>query len=423
MMLPLPPGWLCLQDCNLSGQLNQPVVVPFVLIHPDVGVALIDIAPASNPEADSILRQRLETARFGSIFPGFLPILHLRLDRADLPSTESILRDAFASRPPISVPGGDGWVSVVRRALLPRDPGRTAAHSGSLLATHLQRSPRSVGPAAWGGSETGSDMLRREVTAHADDDADPSSFEPVVPERAAAPTTPPIIWIIMSGVGGLIAVLALFTLLIGRADAPNAGGETASAPTASVAPPAAPPPLAAPAPAIATAPPSVTSAAPTSVPAPDLVASLPKPPPVAAPPPPPAATAAAVPARPPQPPPVSPPAAPAPATAAIPARPPQPLPPPAPDAPSTASAAGAGAPVAPAPAQRPAATVADRLPRVTLREPSNLRTGPDGQSNVVRVVPRGETLRVHNRAPNGWVQVGDAEPMGWIHNSRLGAIE
>ena len=52
MMLPLPPGWLCLQDCNLSGQLNQPVVVPFVLIHPDVGVALIDIAPASNPEAE-----------------------------------------------------------------------------------------------------------------------------------------------------------------------------------------------------------------------------------------------------------------------------------------------------------------------------------------------------------------------------------
>src|SRR3712207_2807442 len=104
MMVPLPPGWLCLQDCNLSGQLSHPVVVPFVLMHPDIGVVLIDISPASNPEAEAILRRRLEAARFESIFPGFLPILHLRLDRADLPSTEAILRDAFATLPPLSVP-------------------------------------------------------------------------------------------------------------------------------------------------------------------------------------------------------------------------------------------------------------------------------------------------------------------------------
>jgi hypothetical protein len=97
MMVPLPPGWLCLQDCNLSGQLSHPVVVPFVLMHPDVGVVLIDISPASNPEAEAILRRRLEAARFESIFPGFLPILHLRLDRADLPSTEAIC--ATPSRP------------------------------------------------------------------------------------------------------------------------------------------------------------------------------------------------------------------------------------------------------------------------------------------------------------------------------------
>jgi uncharacterized protein YgiM (DUF1202 family) len=77
-----------------------------------------------------------------------------------------------------------------------------------------------------------------------------------------------------------------------------------------------------------------------------------------------------------------------------------------------------------APAQRLAPTAAaDRLPRVTVREPANLRTGPDGQANVLRVVPRGETLRVHKRTANGWVQVGDAEPRGWLHTSRLGEIE
>jgi len=63
------------------------------------------------------------------------------------------------------------------------------------------------------------------------------------------------------------------------------------------------------------------------------------------------------------------------------------------------------------------------LPRVTVRQPANLRTGPDGQSTVLRVVPRGETLRVHGRTANGWVHVGDAEPRGWLHTSRLGEIE
>ena len=77
----------------------------------------------------------------------------------------------------------------------------------------------------------------------------------------------------------------------------------------------------------------------------------------------------------------------------------------------------------PPPPAAPAAAATDRSPRVTVRQPANLRTGPDSQSNIVRVVPRGETLRVHGRTANGWVQVGDAEPRGWLHTSRLGEIE
>ena len=98
---------------------------------------------------------------------------------------------------------------------------------------------------------------------------------------------------------------------------------------------------------------------------------------------------------------------------------PSPQPPP-PDAPSSGPA---GASATPAPASPPASTAAERLPRVTVRQPANLRTGPDVQANVIRVVPRGETLRVHNRTPNGWVQAGDAEPRGWLHTSRLGEVE
>lgn len=366
MMVPLPPGWLCIQDCNLSGQLNQSVVVPFVLMHPDIGVALIDVAPAANPEAEPILRRRLDMARFDSIFPGFLPILHLRLDRADLPATEAILRDAFAAMPPLSVPGGDGWISVVRRALLPRDPTRAATHPG-LSNDHIQRSSRSAGPARRADME--SDMLQREVvTART---ATKASYEAEAPVPAAR-SAGPLPWIIMSGVGGLIAVLALFSLLDTGAGTRNAAEGTADAPAA-----AAPGPVAAgPVPA---APPPLAG-----VPAPlPGSASSSKPPASSATPPPPALAA--------------PPAA----------------------GPSSASSA-AGASAIPAPAQRSAAP--DRSPRVTVRQPANLRTSPDGQANIVRVVPRGETLRVHGRAANGWVQVGDAEPRGWLHTSRLGDI-
>lgn len=370
MMVPLPPGWLCLQDCNLSGQLNQPVVVPFVLLHPDVGVALIDVTPIANPEAEIVLRRRLEAARFGSIFPGFLPILHLRLDRADLPSTETILRDAFAALPPLSVPGGDGWISVVRRALVPRDPGRAAAHSGLPVEPIQRPARRAEAPPRYTDTES-PDMLHREVAARAATDGPADDFAPEPPARPAHPL--PLI--IMSGVGGLIAVLALLGLLNTGPNTRNAAEDTAVV-SAPPAPPAAPP-LAAP---------------PAPVPAPSVVASAPKPPP------PPASAAA--------------PATPVPAPAAA-------MPPPPRDAASTA----AGASATPAPAQRPAATAADRLPRVTVRQPANLRGSPDQQGTILRVAPRGETFRVHNRAPNGWLQVGDAEPRGWLHTSRLGEVE
>jgi hypothetical protein len=99
------------------------------------------------------------------------------------------------------------------------------------------------------------------------------------------------------------------------------------------------------------------------------------------------------------------------------------VPPPQPPPPDAPSSGPAGASATPAPASPPASTAAERLPRVTVRQPANLRTGPDVQANVIRVVPRGETLRVHNRTPNGWVQAGDAEPRGWLHTSRLGEVE
>jgi uncharacterized protein YraI len=54
---------------------------------------------------------------------------------------------------------------------------------------------------------------------------------------------------------------------------------------------------------------------------------------------------------------------------------------------------------------------------VVVKSPVNLRTGPNTNTSVIRTTRRGETFRVHDRAPDGWVQVGEAEPVGWIYST------
>ncbi|MXP62849.1 SH3 domain-containing protein [Roseomonas sp. M0104] len=95
------------------------------------------------------------------------------------------------------------------------------------------------------------------------------------------------------------------------------------------------------------------------------------------------------------------------------AAPPPTTPPPTPPlrpqtvpAPAPGAARGT-APPAPAPGGR----------RVTLRQNGNLRAHPNGGGTVLRVVEQGTTLRVFAEAPGGWLQVGDAAPWGWLHDS------
>ena len=55
----------------------------------------------------------------------------------------------------------------------------------------------------------------------------------------------------------------------------------------------------------------------------------------------------------------------------------------------------------------------------TSAHPINLRNNPAGGGAVLRVIPRGTRLRVFAEAPGGWYQVGETEPLGWIHGSML----
>ncbi|MFC7540845.1 SH3 domain-containing protein [Siccirubricoccus deserti] len=127
VMAALPPGWVGLKDSNISGLLNHPQRVAYVLLHPQIGVALLDFTPGQLDGAAAGLHHRLEAARFEAIFPGYLPIAELTLTPSEVPALERILAATFAALPPLTVPGGDGWISVVRRALQPRDPGRATA--------------------------------------------------------------------------------------------------------------------------------------------------------------------------------------------------------------------------------------------------------------------------------------------------------
>ena len=69
-------------------------------------------------------------------------------------------------------------------------------------------------------------------------------------------------------------------------------------------------------------------------------------------------------------------------------------------------------------AARKAAQQVD-LGHATLRQPGNKRAHPNGGGEVVRVLPRGSTLRIFAEAPGGWYQLGGERPEGWVHASML----
>lgn len=77
------------------------------------------------------------------------------------------------------------------------------------------------------------------------------------------------------------------------------------------------------------------------------------------------------------------------------------------------------APIPPAAAPAPAAS-AVAGGRVTTQSPANLRAAPSGE--VLASIPRGRTLIVFDRAPGGWLQVGETAPQGWVHSSLLSDI-
>ncbi|MDN3568514.1 hypothetical protein QWZ14_29405, partial [Paeniroseomonas aquatica] len=149
--LVLPEGWIGLSDCMLQNADAPTIVVPLVMLHPEFGVALLGVPESQSAAAETALRMRLDAARFVAIFPGHLPVVTLSILPGDPLNFQRRLAAAFAALPPLDLAGGDGWISVVQRALMSRAPIRLA-RPGVEAANLPPRTARSRRPAAaWRG--------------------------------------------------------------------------------------------------------------------------------------------------------------------------------------------------------------------------------------------------------------------------------
>lgn len=108
--------WAVIRTCRLRP--SDRGSSPTILIHPERGIAVLDVLPSATPDAVEAVRAKLHLARFAGIFAGHLPVVHLQAAPRQTPSLPAMLEEAFAALPPLSLPGGDAWTGVATRALL-----------------------------------------------------------------------------------------------------------------------------------------------------------------------------------------------------------------------------------------------------------------------------------------------------------------
>lgn len=123
--LPSGPGWLVLRDCLIGG--GSPV--DLALLHPKIGVALVNFADAKADASDRF-RRALDARRFPAIFGGYPPIVRAVVPADRLADLGQILSAQFRAEPPPSLQGGDAWVPTARAALEARPAADGPASPG-----------------------------------------------------------------------------------------------------------------------------------------------------------------------------------------------------------------------------------------------------------------------------------------------------
>ena len=147
----LPEGWSVIGRCRFGTGVPGPSATGcYALAHPEVGVALIDIAPDATPNAEARLRRALTAAEFWPDFPGTLPVMHDRVDGTALRSLHWVLEQGFAALPALTVPGGAAWIEGVQRAMAADSawelPGQPKAAPDAPLAPADDAEARGAAP-------------------------------------------------------------------------------------------------------------------------------------------------------------------------------------------------------------------------------------------------------------------------------------
>jgi hypothetical protein len=113
------PGWVVFRDCLLADDgRGARARVRYALLHPKIGIALLDVPPgATTPGAPDRMRRSLDAAGFRLAFGDYPPIVYLCVPSRALSAIASPLAREFGSLPPLALPGGEAWVAAAQRAL------------------------------------------------------------------------------------------------------------------------------------------------------------------------------------------------------------------------------------------------------------------------------------------------------------------
>lgn len=190
----LPPDWRLIGRSRFG--IGGPIGVSsgcHALANPAIGIALVDVAPATTPNAEARLRRALAAENFWQDFPGTLPVWHGRIELGEVRALPNLLAEGFGTLPSLTLPGREGWMAAVQAALA-LDEGWDVPGQA--------RSPRAL-PAAGLSAPT---------------DAPLPTEEDIAPEPRRRPST--LQWA-GATLGGLALVALLLLLAGGPAPAPE----------------------------------------------------------------------------------------------------------------------------------------------------------------------------------------------------------
>jgi hypothetical protein len=112
----LPDPWTLLRDRRIdaSGEL-----IDLVLVHPEIGVALINEAPRHPTAGVAALRDLLEREQFADFFPGTLPVVSLSVAINDLATLDQRLSRVFDASPLLAIEDRDWADALIELLSLP----------------------------------------------------------------------------------------------------------------------------------------------------------------------------------------------------------------------------------------------------------------------------------------------------------------